>query len=73
MLGKDSHAFVDDIIKSFMKEYNNIAKQMEERWFSFKRVGTLNIRRDKENEPKIDVNIELGDNQCTITHGRRIM
>ena len=52
MLGKDSHAFVDDIIKSFMKEYNNIAKQMEEGWFSFKRVGTLNIRRDKENEPK---------------------
>ena len=30
----------DDIMKSFMKEHDDINKQIEESWFSFKFVGS---------------------------------
>ena len=52
MLETDSHVFVDDIIKSFIKRYNGIDKQMDGSGFSFKFVDSSNIRCDKVNAPK---------------------
>ena len=51
MLETDYNAFVDDVIKSFMKRYNDIDKQMEGSGFSFKFVGSLSFRCVKVNEP----------------------
>ena len=36
MLKTDSDVFFDDIIKSFMSEYNNIIRQTGESGFNFK-------------------------------------
>ena len=41
-----------DIIKSFMKEYNDKDTYMEEGAFSFEFVGSISIRCDKVNVPK---------------------
>ena len=50
MLETDSDVFVDKVIKSFVKEYNDIDKQMEGSLFSF--VCSLSIRCEKVKEPK---------------------
>ena len=47
MSGTDSDIFFDDIIKSFMNEYNNIDKQMERNRSSFKFGGSLSSRGHK--------------------------
>ena len=51
MLETDSNMFVDGIIKSFIKKYNNIDKQMEGCRFSFEFARSLSISCDKVNEP----------------------
>ena len=50
ILETDSDVFVAGAIKSFVKEYNGIFKQMEGSGFDF--VGKLSIRCDKVNEVK---------------------
>ena len=45
------NVFADNVIKLFIKEYNDIAKQMEGSGFSFKFVESLSIRWDNVNEP----------------------
>ena len=57
MLETDCNVFVDDIIKSFMKEYKQIAGS----GFSFKFVSSLNIKQDKVNEPKNSSYINLSN------------
>ena len=44
MSGIDSDVFFDDIIKSFMNEYNDIDKQMERNRSGFKFGGSLSSR-----------------------------
>ena len=52
MLEISFNVFVDDIIKSFIKEGNEIDKQMDGSRFNVKFVGSLSIRCDRVNEPK---------------------
>lgn len=42
----------EQTIKSFIKRYNGIDKQMDGSGFSFKFVDSSNIRCDKVNAPK---------------------
>ena len=52
MLEIEFDVFVYDIIKLFMKEYNDKDTYMEEGAFSFEFVGSISIRCDKVNVPK---------------------
>ena len=52
MLETDFDVFVGYIIKSFMREYNGIDKQMKRSGFSFKFASSLSIRCDKVNKSK---------------------
>lgn len=51
VLETDSNLFVDNVIYWLVKEYSHIDKKMERSGFSFKFVGSLSVRCDKENEP----------------------
>ena len=55
MLEADSDAFADDIMKPFLKEYNDIDQQKKKKKnkFNFKFVGNLSIRFNKVNAQKV--------------------
>ena len=52
MLETEFDVFIHEIINSFMKEYNDKDKHMEEDGFSFEFVGSISIRCDKVNVPE---------------------
>ena len=52
MLETHSNVFADYTIKSLIKEYNAINKQIEQSRFDFQFAVSLKIRCDKVNAPK---------------------
>ena len=45
--------FREDGLKLFMKKYNDIDKKMEGSGFNFEFIGSLSIKCDKVNVPKV--------------------
>ena len=50
--------FRKDGLKLFMKKYNDIDKKMEGSGFNFEFIGSLSIKCDKVNVPKVSSYIE---------------